>query len=58
VLGFEIAESSPPRQGDDLDWALLKLEGIELMLNTAYEEHERPPEPDASRITAHRDTPL
>ena len=48
VLGFEIVTTSPPRGPDDFDWGLLRLEGIDLMLNTAYEADERPPEPDPS----------
>ena len=37
VLGFEVESTSKPR-GEHFDWALLKLNGVELMLNTAYEE--------------------
>jgi glyoxylase I family protein len=57
LLGFEVIATSPSRGPDDFDWALLRLEGIELMLNTAYDD-ERPPQPDASRVTAHGDTAL
>ncbi|MDB5149843.1 MAG: hypothetical protein JWQ57_3863 [Mucilaginibacter sp.] len=56
VLGFEIAQASG--EGDDVDWVLLKLNSIELMLNTAYEKPNRPPEPDEQRIAAHADTSL
>lgn len=35
VLGFEVVQASG--KGDDVDWVLLKLNNIELMLNTAYE---------------------
>lgn len=58
VLGFEIAETSPVRGPDDFDWGLLRRDGIELMLNTAYETDNRPPAPDPSRVAAHRDTAL
>jgi glyoxylase I family protein len=60
VLGFEVAASSPNRGGADrFHWALLRLGGAELMLNTAYEfDHERPFEPDRSRTAAHDDTGL
>jgi glyoxylase I family protein len=58
VLGFEIVATSPARSPDDFDWVLLRLDGIELMLNTAYEADQRPPAPDAIRIAAHRDTAL
>jgi catechol 2,3-dioxygenase-like lactoylglutathione lyase family enzyme len=56
VLGFEIVQASG--EGDDVDWVLLKLNSIELMLNTAYEKPDRPPEPDGQRIAAHTDTSL
>lgn len=58
VLGFEVVATSPPRNRDDFDWGLLRLDGVELMLNTAYEEDQRPKAPDASRINAHGDTVL
>ncbi len=56
VLGFELVTTSRP--GDRFDWALLKLNGVELMLNTAYEEDQRPPAPDSARVAAHNDTAL
>jgi catechol 2,3-dioxygenase-like lactoylglutathione lyase family enzyme len=52
VLGFEVVATSAP--GDDFGWALLSLDGTEVMLNTAYDDG-RPPEPDAARIATHRD---
>jgi glyoxylase I family protein len=56
ALGFEIAASSgnPP----DCGWVMLKRDGVELMLNTAYDEGERPERMDSSRIGAHEDTTL
>jgi glyoxylase I family protein len=56
ILGFEVVTTSPPRDRDDFDWGLLRLQGIELMLNTAYEADDRPPTPDGSRVAAHGDT--
>jgi len=56
ILGFEIDQSSG--QGDNVDWVLLKLNEIELMLNTAYEEPNRPSAPDLNRNAAHSDTIL
>ncbi|HTK75680.1 MAG TPA: VOC family protein [Gemmataceae bacterium] len=56
TLGFTVAATSEP--GDDCDWALLKLDGTELMLNTAYEKEHRPATPDAARLAAHEDTAL
>ena len=56
-LGFEIAGSDgKPRP--HFDWALLRLNGLELMLNTAYERDERPPAPDPAHIAAHEDTAI
>jgi glyoxylase I family protein len=56
VIGFTVERSSSP--GDDADWVLLSLAGFELMLNTAYESHARPPAPDSARQAAHGDTAL
>ena len=58
VLGFEVAANSPPREEVLFHWALLKRDGIELMLNTAYDEGQRPDVPDARRVAAHDDTGL
>jgi glyoxylase I family protein len=56
VLGFEIVAQSSP--GDDFDWGWLRLDGADLMLNTAYEKEHRPAKPDTSRIAGHDDTCL
>jgi glyoxylase I family protein len=56
VLGFEVVGAAPP--GDDCDWALLRLDETELMLNTAYERGERPKAPDPARVSGHADTTL
>jgi glyoxylase I family protein len=56
LLGFEVVATSQP--GNDFDWALLRLNDAELMLNTAYERHERPAVPDPIRVAAHGDTAL
>ncbi len=56
VLGFEIGATSKP--SGHFGWALLRLDGCELMLNTAYEDDERPPAPDAARVSAHDDTTI
>ncbi|AXC10835.1 hypothetical protein ACPOL_1489 [Acidisarcina polymorpha] len=60
VLGFEIVNHSPsgPRPGLDYGWVLLERSGVELMLNTAYEQAERPPTADPARVAAHGDTML
>ena len=56
ILGFELVTTSRP--GDHFDWALLSLNGVGLMLNTAYEQDNRPPVPDPARVAAHSDTCL
>ena len=56
VLGFQVVSTSAP--GPNFDWALLKLNGVELMLNTAYENDLRPPSPVPARVAAHEDTCL
>jgi glyoxylase I family protein len=56
-LGFEIV-SSDGKPAPDIDWVLLKLNGVELMLNTAYEKANRPAKPDPARVSAHEDTTL
>jgi catechol 2,3-dioxygenase-like lactoylglutathione lyase family enzyme len=58
LLGFGIVESSPPRGADDCDWIWLRRDGIEVMLNTAYEHDSRPPGEDPARVAAHGDTVL
>jgi uncharacterized glyoxalase superfamily protein PhnB len=57
ALGFQVKTTSSPGN-DRFDWALLALNGWELMLNTAYEEIERPPAPDPARVAAHEDTSI
>jgi catechol 2,3-dioxygenase-like lactoylglutathione lyase family enzyme len=56
LLGFEVIETSGP--GESYGWALLRLGDAELMLNTAYEDDDRPPAPDPVRLTGHADTTL
>jgi catechol 2,3-dioxygenase-like lactoylglutathione lyase family enzyme len=55
VLGFSIS-GTDGRPVPHNDWVLLELNGVQLMLNTAYEEEHRPPAPDNARIAAHGDT--
>jgi glyoxylase I family protein len=57
VLGFEIVQTSP-REGDQFDWGLLRLNDAEVMVNTAYEQEYRPTQQDSTRVAAHRDTCL
>jgi catechol 2,3-dioxygenase-like lactoylglutathione lyase family enzyme len=57
VLSFEIVETSP-REGDQFDWGLLRLNDAHVMLNTAYEQDSRPAQPVPTVISAHGDTCL
>lgn len=60
-LGFEFVEHSPEvdaPEGRYFHWCWLRLGGAELMLNTAYDEGERPAARDAAREAAHGDTCL
>jgi glyoxylase I family protein len=56
IIGFEVVSTSRP--GEHFDWALLRLNGVELMLNTAYEQDARPSAPDPARVAAHGDAAL
>ena len=56
-LGFTIAQTDG-KPAPNFDWVMLRLNGTELMLNTAYDGDERPPRPDAERIAAHGDMTL
>ena len=52
-LGFRLVNRSG--ETDDCGWALLRLNGVEIMLNTIYEPGDRPPSPDPARNAAHGD---
>lgn len=56
VLGFETVSDSGA--GDASDWVWLRLQGIDLMLNTRYEAQHRPAAPEPARVAAHDDTGL
>jgi len=60
VLGFELVQTSGKLSEniDDVNWAMLQLNGTTLMLNTAYEPEYRPPAPDPVRFAAHSDAAL
>jgi catechol 2,3-dioxygenase-like lactoylglutathione lyase family enzyme len=58
VLGFEIVQADANTRAPDHNWVWLRRDGIDLMLNTAYEYDRRPPAPEASRVVAHDDTGL
>ena len=57
VLGFEIIATSP-REDDQFDWGLMRLNNAHVMLNTAYEQDSRPLGPEPPRTSAHGDTCL
>jgi len=58
LLGFELVNHSPFYAEGLFHWAMLRLGGAEIMLNTAYDEGERPSHPDLSRKAAHGETTL
>ncbi len=61
ALGFALVQSSDEvdaPEGRYFHWCWLKLGGSHLMLNTAYDEGERPPQRDPVRQAAHRDIGL
>jgi glyoxylase I family protein len=56
TLGCEVVTSSPALGEDHFHWALLRLGGAELMLNTAFESNEnRPAKPDRAPAPGDRD---
>jgi uncharacterized glyoxalase superfamily protein PhnB len=60
-LGFEIVAHSPEVEtveGRFFHWCLLRREGAQLMLNTAYDAGERPPVRDEARWAGHAHTVL
>jgi glyoxylase I family protein len=59
-LGFEVIQHSPMIEAPypHFHWCLLERDSVQLMLNTAYETHERPAAPDPARVAAHDDTCL
>jgi glyoxylase I family protein len=53
-VGFRVVGDSG--QSDESSWAMLALGGETIMLNTAYDNDERPETPHPARVLAHRDT--
>lgn len=53
-LGFRITGDSG--QGDESGWVMLELGDATIMLNTAYDDGERPVSEDPARVAAHHDT--
>ena len=52
VLGFEVVNTNKEKDADpaDVDWAWLRLNDVDVMLNTAYDQGERPPTRDPKRV--------
>ena len=55
VLGFEVVSTNKERdtEPEQLDWAWLRCNDVDLMLNTAYDHGERPPVRDPQRVFGH-----
>lgn len=58
VLGFEIVQADDNTTAPNHNWVWLRLNSVDLMLNTAYEYDSRPFAPDPRRLSAHGDTAL
>jgi glyoxylase I family protein len=58
LLGFEVVSVDDPKKAPNYDWVWLRLQGVDLMLNTAYDSDERPAALEAQRVAAHEDTCL
>jgi len=56
VLGFAVIRRSG--SGDHVGWCQLRCDAADVMLNTAFDRGERPPQRDATRQGAHEDTTL
>jgi glyoxylase I family protein len=58
LLGFELVEKSPEvetAEGRFSHWMWLRKDGVELMLNTAYDANERPASRELERWRGHGD---
>ena len=53
-VGFRVTGDSG--KGDDSGWVMMELGGETIMLNTAYDDGERPDAEDPARVAAHGDT--
>jgi glyoxylase I family protein len=56
MLGFNVIHTYEP--DGHFYWASLELGGIELMLNAAFEDENRPKEMNPARVRGHGDTEL
>ena len=56
ILGFKVTQDTG--QGDNSGWVMIQKDKVILMLNTAYDDDERPPVPDPKHQAVHQDTYL
>jgi glyoxylase I family protein len=56
ILGFAVTQDTG--QGDESGWVMLQKSGVALMLNTAYDDDERPAAPNPAHHFVHQETCL
>lgn len=56
ILGFNVTQDTG--QGDNSGWVMLEKSGVNLMLNTAYDDDERPAAPNLAHRSIHQETYL
>lgn len=56
TLGFKVVQDTG--QGDNSGWVMLEKDKVALMLNTAYDDDERPAEPNPTHHSIHQETYL
>ena len=56
ILGFKVVQDTG--QGDNSSWVMLAKGGVTIMLNTAYDDDERPEKPNPAHHTIHQETYL
>jgi glyoxylase I family protein len=56
TLGFAVTQDTG--KGDESGWVMLQKSGVTLMLNTAYDDDERPAAPNPAHHSIHQETYL
>ena len=56
ILGFNLTQDSG--EGDKSGWVMIQKDKVILMLNTAYDDDERPAAPEPTHHSVHKDTYL
>jgi glyoxylase I family protein len=56
ILGFKVVQDTG--QGENSGWVMLSKGGVTFMLNTAYDDDERPEKPNPAHNTIHQETYL